>query len=92
MARWGDDGQPNQWRHPRLSTARADRTNKGVIFQDERVPEYWIVDPAFFAEALDWPTGEMGATGATDSRVARPREYEYRIAPLFSLFLLFTFE
>jgi Uma2 family endonuclease len=27
------------------STARADRTNKRDIFQDERVPEYWIVDP-----------------------------------------------
>jgi Uma2 family endonuclease len=27
------------------STARADRTKKRDIFQDERVPEYWIVDP-----------------------------------------------
>jgi Uma2 family endonuclease len=27
------------------SSARADRTNKRDIFQDERVPEYWIVDP-----------------------------------------------
>lgn len=26
------------------STARADRTRKREIFQDERVPEYWIVD------------------------------------------------
>ena len=26
------------------STARADRTKKRDIFQDERVPEYWIVD------------------------------------------------
>ena len=27
------------------NTARADRTKKRDIFQDERVPEYWIVDP-----------------------------------------------
>jgi Uma2 family endonuclease len=27
------------------NTARADRTKKRVIFQDEGVPEYWIVDP-----------------------------------------------
>ena len=27
------------------TTARADRTTKRDIFQDERVPEYWIVDP-----------------------------------------------
>lgn len=27
------------------ATARADRTLKRDIFQDERVPEYWIVDP-----------------------------------------------
>jgi Uma2 family endonuclease len=27
------------------ATARADRTKKRDIFQDERVPEYWIVDP-----------------------------------------------
>jgi Uma2 family endonuclease len=27
------------------NTARADRTKKRDIYQDERVPEYWIVDP-----------------------------------------------
>ena len=27
------------------NTARADRITKRDIFQDERVPEYWIVDP-----------------------------------------------
>jgi Uma2 family endonuclease len=27
------------------ATARADRTKKRDIFQEERVPEYWIVDP-----------------------------------------------
>lgn len=27
------------------NTARADRTKKRDIYQDERVPEYWIIDP-----------------------------------------------
>jgi Uma2 family endonuclease len=27
------------------STARADRLDKRIIYQDERIPEYWIVDP-----------------------------------------------
>ena len=27
------------------STARADRLSKRTIYQDERIPEYWIVDP-----------------------------------------------
>jgi Uma2 family endonuclease len=27
------------------STARADRWNKRTIYQGERIPEYWIVDP-----------------------------------------------
>ena len=47
--------RPQSWREAKSlllvaevlspSTARADRTNKRDIFQDERVPEYWIVDP-----------------------------------------------
>lgn len=27
------------------STARADRVTKRALFRDERVPEYWVVDP-----------------------------------------------
>lgn len=51
----GTGKRPQSWREAgRLllvaevlspSTARADRTKKRDIFQDERVPEYWIVDP-----------------------------------------------
>jgi Uncharacterized protein conserved in cyanobacteria len=28
------------------STARADRPRKRLIYQDQGVPEYWIIDPA----------------------------------------------
>jgi Uma2 family endonuclease len=52
---WRGDTPPHHWQDVGAlllvvevlspSTARADRTRKRVIYQDERVPEYWIVDP-----------------------------------------------
>jgi Uma2 family endonuclease len=48
------DGRPRSWRDVKAlslavevlspSTARADRHRKRLIYQDEQVPEYWIVD------------------------------------------------
>lgn len=48
-------GRPRTWKDARplslvaevrsVSTARADRFRKRVIYQRERVPDYWIVDP-----------------------------------------------
>ena len=52
---WHEDGRPESWEEAdglllvievlSPSTARADRHRKRLIYQDERVPEYWIVDP-----------------------------------------------
>ena len=49
------EGRVREWRDIRglllavevlsASTARADRSRKRIIYQSERVPEYWIVDP-----------------------------------------------
>ena len=51
---WREEGQPRSWQDvtPLLlavevlspSTARADRHRKRLIYQSQRVPEYWIVD------------------------------------------------
>ena len=51
---WRDEGHPHAWTEvkslllavevPSPSTARADRFRKRLIYQDEGVPEYWIVD------------------------------------------------
>ena len=51
---WRDGGTPRGWSEVKSlllavevlspSTARADRHRKRVIYQSERVPEYWIVD------------------------------------------------
>src|SRR5688500_8381392 len=48
-------GRPREWKDVRRlslvvevlspSTARADRWRKRTIYQSERIPEYWIVDP-----------------------------------------------
>ena len=51
---WRAEGEPRSWAEVKSlllaievlspSTARADRHRKRLIYQDERVPEYWIVD------------------------------------------------
>ena len=48
-------GRPREWKDARPlglvaevraeSTARADRLEKRIIYQKERIPDYWIVDP-----------------------------------------------
>lgn len=53
---WREGGTPSGWtdvKHLLLaievlspSTARADRYRKRAIYQDQGVPEYWILDPA----------------------------------------------
>lgn len=76
---WRDGGRPRAWAEVKSlllaievlspSTARADRHRKRLIYQDEGVPEYWIVDvaarlverwratdarPEILADSLDW--------------------------------------
>jgi Uma2 family endonuclease len=76
---WRAEGQPGSWTDVKElllaievlspSTARADRHHKRLIYQDQRVPEYWIVDldarlverwrpgdtrPELLAERLEW--------------------------------------
>jgi Uma2 family endonuclease len=51
---WGEGPRPRSWRDVTAlllaveilspSTAHADRLRKRMIYQDQRVPEYWIVD------------------------------------------------
>jgi len=64
---WSDAGRPRAWSEVRSlllavevlspSTARADRIRKRLIYQDEGVPEYWIVDlDARFVER--WRPGD----------------------------------
>ncbi len=55
------------------STAHADRHRKRVIYQSERVPEYWIVD----ADALlveRWRPGDERPEIILDELTWRPRE------------------
>ena len=51
---WRAEGEPRSWAEIKSlllvievlspTTARADRIRKRLIYQDQRVPEYWIVD------------------------------------------------
>ena len=54
------------------STARADRINKRKIYQDEGVPEYWIID--LDARAFErWRPGEARPEVLADTLVWQPR-------------------
>ena len=53
------------------STARADRHRKRLIYQDQGVPEYWIVDPA--ARLVErWRPGDSRPEQIADELVWRP--------------------
>ena len=67
---WRAEGRPRGWSEVKSlllavevlspSTARADRHRKRLIYQDEQVPEYWIIDvealridlPSYFNEVI----------------------------------------
>jgi len=54
------------------STARSDRGQKRIVYQDERIPEYWIVDTD--AELVErWRPGEQQPEIIRDTLAWRPR-------------------
>ena len=80
---WREGGAPRAWTEVKSlllavevlspSTARADRHRKRVIYQSERVPEYWIVDAdARLVER--WRPGDERPEMILDELTWRPRE------------------
>ena len=80
---WREGGAPRAWTEVKSlllavevlspSTARADRHRKRVIYQSERVPEYWIVDAD--ARLIErWRPGDERPEMILDELTWRPRE------------------
>jgi Uma2 family endonuclease len=91
-----DGGKPRAWAEVKSlllavevlspSTAHADRNRKRVIYQNERVPEYWIVDAdARLVER--WRPGDDRPEIILDELTWRPREdaepFRLLLEPLF---------
>ena len=80
---WREGGAPRAWTDVKSlllavevlspSTARADRHSKRLIYQSERVPEYWIVDAD--ARLIErWRPGDERPEIILDELTWRPRE------------------
>lgn len=76
-------GRPRSWREVRQlllvvevlsqSTAHTDRTEKRPIYQNQRIPEYWIVDgDARLVEC--WRPGDQRPAVTADILTWRPKE------------------
>lgn len=80
---WREGGTPTSWKEVTSlllavealspSSARTDRHRKRIIYQSERVPEYWIVDSA---ERLveRWRPDDQRPEILNDELVWRPKE------------------